>query len=213
MPDPPAADPVPAPAPQKVELPDPKGALPIPDHFRLPFRGKMETPTAVPSGTQRRFNLDRLQKRRRRRGFLTGLLVGQILILALDIGGDFFLKTHPNVTLRAKIPVSSIVFLGMAAGAAVMLAAVALIYGGMGLRGLFGRKPAVSATGRGLRRIFLTVLALGVTMGVILGTAWFMIPQPKWKDTVDFAKERRDDILDASKATLRGWFRSGPPAQ
>jgi hypothetical protein len=214
----PAAEPVPPPQPPsepapRMELPDPKGALPIPEHFRLPFRGKTETPTAVPSGTQRRFNLDRLKKRARRRGFLTGLLVGQVLIVAMDLGGELFLKTHPHVTLRAKIPVSSIVFLGMAAGAAVMLLAVAMIYGGMGLRGFFGKKPAVAATGRGIRRVFLTVLALGVTMGVILGTAWFMIPQPKWKDTVDFAKERGVDLLDASKATLRSWFRSAPRAQ
>jgi hypothetical protein len=192
-----------------VELPDHKKAIPIPEQFRLPFMGKIETPTSVPSAAQRQLNLDRIQKQRRRRGFLTGLLVGQLVIIALDLGGELFLRTHPRVTLRAGIPVSSIVFLGMAAGAAVMILAVGLMYGVMALKGLFGRKSAVAAAGRGLRRVILTLLALGLTMAVILGTAWFMIPGAKWKDTVDFAKERGGEALDASKAKIKGWFAPG----
>jgi hypothetical protein len=192
-----------------MDLPDHKKAIPIPEQFRLPFMGKMSSPTSVPSAAQRQLNLERLKKDRRRRGFLTGLLVGQLLIIGLDIGGDLFFRMHPHVTLRASVPVSAIVFLGMAAGAAVMILAVALIYGGMALRGLFGKKSAVAAAGRGLRRVVLTLLALGVTMGVILGTAWFMIPAARWKDTVDFAKERGVQALNASKAALPGWLKSG----
>jgi hypothetical protein len=195
--------------PHKVELPDHKKAIPIPEQFRLPFMGKMSSPTSVPSAAQRQHNLDRIKKKRRRRGFLLGLLVGQILIIALDLGGDLFLRTHPHVKLQANIPVSSVVFLGMAAGAAVMIAAVALIYGVMALRGLFGKKSAVVAVGRGIWRVILTVLALGVTMGVILGTAWFMIPGARWKDTTNFAKDRGVQALDASKATLKGWLKPG----
>src|SRR5262245_41634896 len=122
---PPPGDPAPPPEPNadtahKVELPDHKKAIPIPEQFRLPFMGKMSSPTAVPSAAQRQLNLQRLQKKRRRRGFLLGLLVGQILIIALDLGGEWFLRTHPHVKLQTNIPVSAIVFLGMAAGAAVM---------------------------------------------------------------------------------------------
>jgi hypothetical protein len=192
-----------------VELPDTKGTIGIPPQFRLPFMGKMATPTAAPSAAQRLANLDRLSRQRRRRGFLSGLLIGQLVIIGLDLGGEYFLKTHPQVTLKAAVPVSSIVFLGMGAGAAVLLAAVALIYALMALRGFFSRRPVVAA-GRGIRRIFLTALALGVSMGVILGTAWFMIPQPKWKDTVDFAKERGVRALDGSKARVRGWLGPQP---
>ena len=196
--------------PAKVELPDHKHAIPIPEQFRLPFMGKMQTPTAVPSAAQRQLNLERLKKDRRRRGFLTGLLVGQILIIAMDVGGELFFRTHPNVKLQATIPVSAIVFLGMAAGAAVMILAVALIYGAMGLRGLFGKKSAVVAAGRGIWRVILTLLTLSVTMGVILGTAWFMIPTAKWKDTVEFARQRGVEDLDASKSTVKGWVKPGP---
>jgi hypothetical protein len=208
--EPPATPPAPiADAPHPVELPDHKKAIPIPEQFRLPFMGKMATPTSVPSAVQRQLNLDRIQKRRRRRGFLIGLLVGQLVIIGLDLGGDFFLRTHPQVKLQTNIPVSSIVFLGMAAGAAVMILAVALIYAVMALRGLFGRKSAVAAAGRGIWRVILTLLTLGVTMGVILGTAWFMIPKPRWKDTVDFARARGVDALDASKATVKRWLKPG----
>jgi len=213
-PSPPPGDSAPPPAPSpdtphKVELPDHKKAIPIPEQYRLPFMGKMSSPTAVPSAAQRQLNLARLQKKRRRRGFLLGLLVGQILIIALDLGGEFFLRTHPQVKLQASVPVSAIVFLGMAAGAAVMIVAVALIYGVMAMRGLFGKKSAVAAAGRGIWRVILTVLALGLTMGVILGTAWFMIPAARWKDTTDFAKERGVQALDASKATVKGWLKPG----
>jgi hypothetical protein len=43
-------------------------------------------------------------------------------------------------------------------------------------------------------------------MGVILGTAWFMIPEPKWADTVRFAKERGVEALDPFKFKLKSWF-------
>ena len=212
----PAPAPAPAPAPDavpdtphKMDLPDHKKAIPIPEQFRLPFMGKMSSPTAVPSAAQRQLNLDRLKKQRRRRGFLSGLLVGQLLIIALDMGGELFLRTHPREKLQASVPVSAIVFLGMAAGAAVMILAVALIYGGMALRGLFGKKSAVAAAGRGLWRVMLTLLTLGITMGVILGTGWFMIPAGRWKDTVEFAKDRGVGALNASKATLKGWLKPG----
>jgi hypothetical protein len=213
---PPASGPAPVsePAP-KAQLPDPKGVLPIPDQFRLPFTGKMASPTSVPSATERRYNMDRLRRKGRRRGFLLGLLFGQILILALDLGGSLFLRSHPDVKLQAPFGVASIVFLGMAAGAAIMILAVVLIYGAMALRALFGKKNsgAARAVGRGLARVVLTTLTLGVTMGVILGTAWFMIPQAEWKPTIGFAKDKGIEALGASKSKLKGLFTPAPRAQ
>ncbi|MBV8878787.1 MAG: hypothetical protein JO332_02375 [Planctomycetaceae bacterium] len=194
----------PAPAP-RPELPDPKGALPIPDHFRLPFHGMMSTPTAVPSATERRYNLSRMQQRRRRRSFLIGLLAGQLLIIAMDLGGAWFLRTHPQVKLQAPVGVPAVVFLGMAIGAAAMIGTLGLIFAVLGLRGLFGRRQAslATSTGHGIRRVVQTVLALGVSMAVILGTAWFMIPGAEWKPTVDFAKGQGRKAVERSKAQLR----------
>ena len=111
-------------------------------------------------------------EKRRRRGFLLGLLAGQILIIALDVGGTLLLKARPHVRIQAPFGVPSIVFLGMAIGAAIMILAVAWI-------------ALVS------RRGFLrTAAAMGLTIGVIVGTAWFMIPEPEWAPTLRFAQEQ-----------------------
>jgi hypothetical protein len=207
---PPASDPPEAPA-AKHQLPDPRGALPIPDHFRLPFHGKMVMPTAVPSAMERAYRMAKEQKNRRRRGFLLGLLVGKILIIGLDLGGELFLRTHPHYKLQAPIRVASIVFLGMAVGAAVMILAVALIYAVMAGRSLFGRKSGgvAAAAGGGIKRLVLTVLALGVSMSVILGTAWFMIPAAEWQPTVKFAKDKGIEMVEAGKSKVRSMFSRG----
>lgn len=210
-PAPPPESPGPEPgseASRKAQLPDPKGALPIPDHFRLPFHGKMVTPTSVPSATQRRYNLYQLRRRRQRRGFLLGLLFAQILIIALDLGGDLYLRTHPQVRLKEPISVAGIVFLGMAIGAAILCVGVALLSCGMGLRGLLRRRSTGSAppAGRALKRALLTPLILGVTMGVILGTAWFMIPGAEWTRTIEFARRKGIAALEASKSMLRSFL-------
>src|SRR5579862_6388138 len=205
----PASAPEPAAAPK--ELPDPKGALPIPDHFRLPFHGKMATPTAVPSATERRYNLSLLQKRRRRRGFLTGLLAGQILIMAMDAGGTWFFRTHPHVKLQAPVGVQAVVFLGMAIGGGLMLAALALIFAVLGLRALLGKRSVGlgTAAGRGIARVFQTAFVLGLSMAVILGTAWFMIPGDEWAKTGAFAKDQGRRVVDSAKSRLKSMVRSG----
>jgi hypothetical protein len=79
--------------PERAQLPDPKGALPIPAHFRLPFNGKMETPTAVPSPTQRRYHIDTVKRRRRRRMILGALAAVEIAILIVNV----YLRSTPAV--------------------------------------------------------------------------------------------------------------------
>jgi len=175
----------------------------------------MVTPTAVPSATERRYNLSLLQKRKRRRGYLIGLLVGQIFIIGMDVGGALILKFNPQIKLTAPVGVASIVFLGMAIGAAVMLLAIAILYAGLGLRALFGNRRVglFSAVGGGIQRIVQTFFAVGLTMAVILGTAWFMIPGAEWKPTADFAKAEGRKLLDGTKHRVRSLFRPGAPPQ
>lgn len=199
----------------KPQLPDTRGALPIPEQFRLPLHGKMVTPTSVPSATQRQHNLNRLEKRRRRRGFLLGLLAGQILIIGLDLGGELFLRFNPHIKLQAEIRVASVVFLGMAVGAALLILGVALIYAGLAVRALFGQKSEgiVAAAGSGISRVILTALALGVSIGVIIGTAWFMIPHAQWRPTIRFAEEKGRQGVETSKSTFKSLIGTKPSAK
>jgi hypothetical protein len=83
----------------------------------------------------------------------------------------------------------------------------------MGLRALFGtrRVGLGTAIGRGLRRVFQTAFVLGVSMAVILGTAWFMIPGEEWRKTGEFAKDQGRRVADASKSQLRSMFRREAP--
>jgi len=201
------------PGPTGAGLPRPQGGLPIPDQFRLPFQGKTASPTAAPSATERRRHLAINQKRRRRRGFLLGLLAGQILILALDFGGTWFLRTHPQVKLQAPVGVPAVVFLGMAIGAALMVAALALIFAALGLRAFFGRRETslVTAIARGIGRVFLTTTTLGLTMSVILGTAWFLIPGSEWRTTADFAEAQGKKAAEATKSTIKALVQPAAP--
>lgn len=87
---------------ESPQLPDPKGALPIPDHFRLPFHGKMETPTAVPSPTQRRYHIDTVNKRRRKRIVLGSLASAEIVTLILLVA----LRATPGTFLALGLGIT-----------------------------------------------------------------------------------------------------------
>lgn len=152
--------------PGKIKLPDTRGALPIPDHFRLPFKGKEATPTSVPSVTERRFNLEHLRRRARRRAYLAGLLIGQVLIISLSIFGDVYLRDHP---LDPPVRASSLVFFGVAAISALFVPAAGAYLAVVRARVSKGTlKSAESA------RATRTVLWLALAFGLLLATAWFL---------------------------------------
>jgi hypothetical protein len=70
---------------RKVKLPDHKDAFAIPDKWRLPFHGKMVTPTAVPSPSERRLHIDLADKRRRQRKILIGLAAIAVAVAAAAV--------------------------------------------------------------------------------------------------------------------------------
>ena len=152
--------------PTKIRLPDTRGALPIPDHFRLPFKGKEATPTSVPSGTQRRFNLEHLKRKARRRAYLAGLLIGQILILGLSIFGDVVLRDHP---LDPAIRAAALVFLGVAAIGALFVPAAGVYLAVVRVRVSKGTMKVPEAA-----QAMRSVLWLALGVGLLLATAWFL---------------------------------------
>jgi len=199
------AGPAEAAAPEHANaLPDPGMAPKVPDEYRLPFHGKMTPPTATPSASERRANLDRIQKVRKRKGFLIGLLVGQLLVIGLDFGGKAILDAIAHkYKFNAPIPLQSLVFLGMAGGIAITAVLILFVLGFQGVGYVFGSKQVgfFTAVGRGIRRVFKAAWSLGLTLGVIGGTAWFMIPGSRWKDTTEYMKLHGDKAVQGA----RGW--------
>ncbi len=175
--------------------PDPWTSWQAPAEQRLPLEGKTASPTSVPSTQERLDRLQKGQRARRRRGFLWGLLAGQLLVIAMDFGGELLIRLlHHQFRFQPPpgISVRSLVFIGMAAGIAITGLLIFLVLGFSGAGYVLGRKKTglITAAGRGIRRVFQAAWALGLTIGVIGGTAWFLIPRPEWKPTVDYIRSQ-----------------------
>lgn len=160
-------------------LPDASNEPRVPPEERLPFHGKMATPTVVPSAAARKENLRRTEKAGRRKKFLWALLGGQVFVLLLDLGGEALLHLlRTKVQYRGALPLRSMVFLGMTSTILAMGLLVFLFLGYRASRYAAGeRKVGVfRAIWIGIRRVWNEAWALGLILGVIGGTAWFLIP-------------------------------------
>lgn len=157
------------------------------------------------SAQERRAAIQEGQKRKQKRGFLYGLLAGQILVLAVDLGGNALLHVFRNrIRVNAPIPLEALVFIGMAAGIVITALMILFVLGLQAMGWTFGKKKVgfFTAVGRGLGRVFKATWALGVTLGVIGGTAWFMIPGKEWKPTQDYLLEQGDRALQKARELL-----------
>jgi hypothetical protein len=165
-----------------------------------------------PSAEERRAAIQAGQKSRRKRGFLYGLLAGQILIILLDLGGGALLHVlRDRVRVNAPVPLEALVFLGMTAGIAITALMILFVLGCQGLGWTFGKKKIgfFGAVGRGLKRMFQAAWALGLTLGVIGGTAWFMIPGHEWKTTADYIEGQKDRAVHKARGWVDGLLPSG----
>ena len=158
-------------------------------------------------------DVQKAQKARRRRGFLWGLLAGQIVILILIFGGRAALHfLRDRVTFNPPIPLEALVFIGMAAG---ILFTALLIFFVLGLQGagyVLGKKKAgfFTSVGRGIRRCFHAAWALGLTLGVIGGTAWLLIPSGEREPTLDYMKDQGDKAIRKTKEWAEETLRREP---
>jgi hypothetical protein len=173
----------------------------------------MEPPTTmVKSREEREAERHAAQRKKRRRGFLMGLLVGQVLVIAIDLGGAAALHFFRHkVRVNAPIPFEALVFIGMSTG---IVATALLILAVLGLQGagwLFGKKKVgfFTAVGRGLRRVFKAAWAVGLTIGVVAGTAWLMIPGAEWGRTGTYLKDKGVETGERTKS----WLKSLLPAK
>ena len=160
--------------------------------------------TEKPSATERRAAIQRGQQKKRLRGFLIGLLAGQVLIILLDLGGKAVLHLlRDRVRTNAPVPLEALVFIGMSAGIVLTALMIFFVLGVQGLGWAFGKKKAgfFTAVGRGAKRVFQAAWALGLTLGVIGGTAWFMIPARDWAPTVEYLESQKRK----AEMKAKGW--------
>ena len=177
-----------------------------------PEPGSPEPEAPRKSAAERREAIQAGQKTKKKRGFLYGLLAGQIRIIVLDLGGKALLHVfRDRVRVNAPIPLEALVFLGMAAGIVITALMIFFVLGMQGLGWTFGQKKVgfFTAVGRGIKRMFQAAWALGLTLGVIGGTAWFMIPGREWKPTAEYIEAQKDRAVHKA----RGWLESFLPSR
>jgi hypothetical protein len=211
------APPEPPPPPAPV-LPEPGPKPPVPPEYRFPFKGKMDAPTVVKSRAERDAERATALKRRRGRGFLYGLLAGQILVVAIDLGGAAALHfLQDRIRVDAPIPFQALVFVGMSAGILITALLILAVLGLQGAGWFFGKKKVgfFTAVGRGLKHVLKAAWALGLTLGVVGGTAWLMIPGSEWSRTAEYFKEKGIEGRDRAKSWVTELFgpsKKDPPS-
>jgi len=169
------------------------------------LEGKMSPPTVPPhSARERRGALNEAQRGKRRRSFLIGLVVGQILVVGLSFGGEALLQLRPDLklTLSPRVLVwagvtSGIVFTGILIG--FLMTVQALVYM-IRPRG----KPLGTALGNGVKRIVRATLSLATTLIVLSGSALATIPYSQWRPEGErLWKEMKQAVDRLIKATDR----------
>ena len=168
-----------------------------------------------PSAAERRAAIETGQKTKRRKGFIMGLFVGQVIIIGIDLGFHFLIPViEKKYQFNSPIPVQSLVFIGMTAGIVMTGLLIFFILGLQGAGYVFGKKKVgfFTAVGRGMKRVFKAAWALGVTLGVIGGTAWFMIPGPSWKPTQAYLVEQKEKAVDKAKTFAEDLLKKKDPA-
>jgi hypothetical protein len=166
-----------------------------------------------PSAAERRAAIETGQKTKRRKGFIMGLFVGQLLIVGIDLGFHFLIPIiEKRYQFHSPIPIQSLVFIGMTAGIFMTGLLIFFILGLQGAGYVLGKKKVgfFTAVGRGMKRVFKAAWALGLTLGVIGGTAWFMIPGPSWKPTQNYLVEQKDKAVDKAKTFAEDLLKKKP---
>jgi len=153
---------------------------------------------------------------RRRRGFWLGLLAGALAVVVLDYGGEWALRVlAPRLQFRPPpgLSLRSAVFLGMVAGIALTGVLILLVLGWSGAGYVLGprRRGPLAALARGARRLWGAAWALGLTLGVVGGTAWLLIPRPERGPTAEYLRARGEEGLRKGRKWIEGVRPPAPP--
>jgi hypothetical protein len=166
-----------------------------------------------PSAEERRAAIQTGQKTKRRKGFIFGLFAGQVIIIGLDVAAHFLIPLlEKKYRFHSPLPIQSLVFIGMTAGVVMTALLIFFVLGLQGAGYVFGKKKVgfFTAVGRGMTRVWKAAWALGLTLGVIGGTAWFMIPGVWWRPTVDYLDQHRKDAVEKIKQKAGDLLKPSP---
>lgn len=138
--------------------------------------------------------------RKRRGGWLLGVLVGGLLVAALDFGGEAALARWSHVRLRGPLSLRAWVAVGMIGGIGLGAVLLFFLWGFHSARETLGGKVGFfRALGRGIKHFFQTAWAVGLTLGVVGGTAWFLVPPPERGPAVDYVRDEGQKAVDKAK--------------
>lgn len=153
-----------------------------------------------PSRDERMDELARARKSRGRRSFLVGLLVGQLLILAVNFGVPWLVRVFPD-RMRFDNPgrLPLLVFLGVTIGVALIAAVIALLLFFSGVAAIFKG----GSLWRGIVRTVKAAFSIGVTAGILSGTAFFLIPKSQWRKVPDQSIEMGKQGWERVKSEFR----------
>ncbi len=153
-----------------------------------------------PSRDERMDELARARKSRGRRSFLIGLMVGQLLILAVNFGVPWLVRAFPD-RMRFDNPgrLPLLVFLGVTIGVALIGALIAILLFFSGVAAIFKG----GSLWRGIVRTVKAAFSIGVTAGILSGTAFFLIPKSQWKKVPDQSIEMGKQGWERVKAEFK----------
>lgn len=116
------------------------------------------------------------------RGFFQGLLIGQVLIIALNFGFPLLLRyLKDQIAVSPGMPLGVLIFMGMLGGILLTAVIVALMLLVSAVRG--------GNFWSGCARLFKAGAAIGFTAAVLGGTALVMIPMGQWSSIPRQVKE------------------------
>ena len=172
-------------------------------------------PSRPRSRSSRRATAERLakineeQKKRSRRGFLTGLIVGQLAVVGLSYGGaGLQALLQDKIGLQTPMPIRSMVFCAMTAGIGLTGCIILLVLALQGIGWFFTKKTIGFglALWRGVKRTCRAAWSLGLTLVVISGTAWLLIPEEEWQKSAEYLADKGDEGYGAVRTWIDGFM-------
>ena len=133
------------------------------------------------------------QRKRSRKGFLAGLVVGQLAVVGLSYGGSGFQALFvDHLNLQSPMPIRSMVFCSMTAGIGLTGILILLVLALQGIGWFFTKKTIGFgvALWRGMKRVCHAGWSLFLTLMVIGGTAWLVIPPEEWQSTAKYLEAK-----------------------